>query len=46
MREKLDCEGDGALEQIAQRGCEVSFSGDIHDPPEHFLVQPVVGKLL
>lgn len=29
-------EGDGVLEQAAQRRCGVSCSGDIQDLPEHF----------
>ena len=36
-------EGDGALEQAAQRGCRVSFSGDIQDLPGHGAVQPALG---
>jgi len=31
--EECRSEGDGALEQVAWRGCGVSFSGDIPDPP-------------
>jgi len=41
--EFLCSEGDGALEQAAQGGCGVSFSGDIQDPPGQVPVQPDVG---
>jgi len=41
--ELLHSEGDGALEQAAQGGCGVSFSGDIPDPPGRGAVQPAVG---
>jgi len=34
---------DGALEQVAQRGCGFSSSGDIQDPPGQGPVQPAVG---
>jgi len=36
-------EGNGALEQTAQGGCGVSFSGDIQDLPVCNPVQPAVG---
>jgi len=41
--ELLPSEGDGALAQAAKGGCEVSFSGDIQDPPGCGPVQPALG---
>ena len=41
--EQLPSEGDGALEQAAQGGCGVSFSGDIQELPGRGPVQPTVG---
>jgi len=34
---------DGALEQVAQGGCGVCFSGDTQDLPGQGPVQPAVG---
>jgi len=41
--EELPSEGDGALEQVAQGGCGVSFSGDIQNLPGQGPVQPAIG---
>jgi len=41
--ELLPSEGDGALAQVAQGGCGVSFSGNIQDLPGHGPVQPALG---
>jgi len=41
--ELLPSEGDGALEQAAQGGCGVSFSGGIQDLPGQGPLQPALG---
>jgi len=41
--ELLHSEGNGALEQAAQGGCGVSFSGDVQDPPGQGPMQPTLG---
>ena len=44
--EELYGKGDGALEQVAQRRCGVSFHGDIQDLPGRLPVRPHVGYVL
>ena len=46
VKELLHGKGDGALEQAAQGGCAVSFSGDIQGPSGCLPGQPAVENLL
>jgi len=46
MRKSFFTLNTRALAQAAQKGCGVSFSGDIQNPPGHLPMQPIVGKLL
>ena len=41
--ELLPSEGDGALEQVAQRCCGFSVSGYIQNPPGRGAVRPALG---
>ena len=43
--ELLNCEGDRALEEAAQRGCGVSLSEAAQDPSGCLPVQPTVASL-
>ena len=45
VEELLCSKGDGALEQVAQKGCGASY-GNIQDLSGHLPVQPIVGYLL
>lgn len=42
--EFLSCEGDGALGQIAHRGCGICSSGDIQKPSQQDPVQAALGE--
>ena len=47
MRENfVMLKGDGALEQVSQRGCGVSFYGGIQDLSGCLSMLPIVGYLL
>jgi len=37
------CEGDQAMEQVAQRGCGLCIFGDIQRPPGHSPGQAALG---
>ena len=45
-KELLHSEGDGALEQAAQRGCGFSFSGDLQNLPGCSPAQPGLGEVI
>lgn len=46
MAELLYSKANGALKQVAQRGCKVSFYGNIKNPSGHLRVWPIEGYLL
>jgi len=43
VKERLQNKVDGVLEQAAQGGCGITFSGDIQNPPGRLPLQPAVG---
>lgn len=46
MAELLYSKANGALEQVAHRGCTVSFYGNVKDPSGHLPVRPLERQML